>query len=1018
MEGMRDFFGENKEYFLLATLLVAFVLTSLVIGHIREKESGEVAAWYDYSWAYRKVITIQHEQVDADLTDFPVLINLDFDAELAANAQDNGDDIIFTDSSDNTLSHQIEVFDGSTGKLRAWVKADLTDSSDTTINLYYGNSDVGSQENVADVWSNGYVGVWLLNEGSGGTVTDYTGNGNDGTLTNMDPGTDWVEYNNGYALEFDKNNNEFVAFGDGSPITDSTTALSVSASFVADSNSLSSTFAFIGARSAWTTGNWQLYVENSAGTSNLPKLHLNAMDLTASPVRGTTTLNAGQWYLGYGVWNGATGEASIYLDDNLENVDGGWGGTLPESNLQVCMARRHNETSYDFDGKIERMLIVHDVRSTGWVTTEYNNNSSPGTFYELASQEQGDSTPPNNPTSFIAYNSDSQDQELSSGWNYHNQPYFEWSGASDPESGVEGYYLYFGTDDTADPEVTSGIINAGEAVQFQAETNLSVSPAISDRMEAGQTYYFILKTENNADINNISASQTYFTYSYDPTNPSSPEYINVSPTGCSTSNSFDFSWSKPADTGGSQLAKYQYKLGSTGSIIDIADPDSLEISAASYQEGDNVFYLRSVDGAGNSSNWQTAVYCSTGVAQVVDGPEIEAGPSSINVSWTSSKQTTSYVKVYQGNQYVSEQGHTGYSQSHEVDVVGLKPETSYRYKLVWTDNNGNLGESQWYETNTKKTPQVTDLKVETISPTKVLASWLTNYSSSTDIEYGVGSYNQSDSIDGNATSFSKTLNDLQAGKDYQLRVKMTTIDGTEYSSGATFSTPDLPAISNMSYQSVEDAPSATVKVSWQTNVKTSSALTVSPSSNRGKPKSVSDARLKTDHNLTIEGLADQTEYQLVASGRDEYGNQTTSSVASFKTAKDSRPPQISDIKLETSITGTGTDSKAQIVVSWQTDEPATSQVEYGQGVGGSTYQSRTTLDSSLGENHTVIISELDPARTYHLRPVSSDSAGNQAVGSDNVVITGQAQDSVLDIIITKLKDTFGFLANIRDLFGR
>ena len=40
----------------------------------------------------------------------------------------------------------------------------------------------------------GLVGYWAMEDGTGSTtVTDVTGNGNDGTLTNMDPATDWVE---------------------------------------------------------------------------------------------------------------------------------------------------------------------------------------------------------------------------------------------------------------------------------------------------------------------------------------------------------------------------------------------------------------------------------------------------------------------------------------------------------------------------------------------------------------------------------------------------------------------------------------------------------------------------------------------------------------------------------------------------------------------------------------------------------------------------------------------------------
>jgi hypothetical protein len=49
----------------------------------------------------------------------------------------------------------------------------------------------------------GLVGYWSMEDGSGSTATDFSGSGNDGTLTNMDPATDWVSGKRGTALDFD-----------------------------------------------------------------------------------------------------------------------------------------------------------------------------------------------------------------------------------------------------------------------------------------------------------------------------------------------------------------------------------------------------------------------------------------------------------------------------------------------------------------------------------------------------------------------------------------------------------------------------------------------------------------------------------------------------------------------------------------------------------------------------------------------------------------------------------------------
>jgi len=75
--------------------------------------------WWNSDWLYRKRITINHTNVDDDLTDFPVLVvNLD-DSDLAIHAQLDGDDIVFVNKSGVKLAHEIEYYDS--GDLVCWV---------------------------------------------------------------------------------------------------------------------------------------------------------------------------------------------------------------------------------------------------------------------------------------------------------------------------------------------------------------------------------------------------------------------------------------------------------------------------------------------------------------------------------------------------------------------------------------------------------------------------------------------------------------------------------------------------------------------------------------------------------------------------------------------------------------------------------------------------------------------------------------------------------------------------------
>jgi len=58
----------------------------------------------------------------------------------------------------------------------------------------------------------GVLGHWLIGEGGGVTVRDISGHGHHGTLTNMDPATDWVMGLQGPELDFDADN-DHVDFG-------------------------------------------------------------------------------------------------------------------------------------------------------------------------------------------------------------------------------------------------------------------------------------------------------------------------------------------------------------------------------------------------------------------------------------------------------------------------------------------------------------------------------------------------------------------------------------------------------------------------------------------------------------------------------------------------------------------------------------------------------------------------------------------------------------------------------------
>jgi len=94
-------------------------------------------------------------------------------------------------------------------------------------------------------------------------------------------------------------------------------------------------------------------------------------------------------------------------------------------------------------------------------------------------------------------------------------------------------------------------------------------------------------------------------------------------------------------------------------------------------------------------------------------------------------------------------------------------------------------------------------------------------------------------------------------------------------------------------------------------------------------------------------------------------------------AGDLTPPTISSISVS-SITN------SSAVITWATNEPADSQIEYGKTA---SYDSQTTLDSNLVTSHSMTLSGLSQGTIYHYRIKSKDAAGNLATTGDRTFTT-------------------------------
>jgi hypothetical protein len=118
------------------------------------------------------------------------------------------------------------------------------------------------------------------------------------------------------------------------------------------------------------------------------------------------------------------------------------------------------------------------------------------------------------------------------------------------------------------------------------------------------------------------------------------------------------------------------------------------------------------------------------------------------------------------------------------------------------------------------------------------------------------------------------------------------------------------------------------------------------------------------------GLADG-DYTFEVKAVDQAGNEGTAASLSFTCH--ARPPIIS----ETHVSEYPLYSCTNIY--WETDEPSTSQLEYGETAD---YGYSTLLDENLVTSHRLALRNLEENTSYHFRVRSKDSFSNEAISED------------------------------------
>ena len=273
-------------------------------------------------------------------------------------------------------------------------------------------------------------------------------------------------------------------------------------------------------------------------------------------------------------------------------------------------------------------------------------------------------------------------------------------------------------------------------------------------------------------------------------------------------------------------------------------------------------------------------------------------------------------------------------------------------------------------------PVITGVSAGSITTSSAVVRWTTNEVADTQVEYGpTTSYGKTTTLaSSRVTEHSQTLSGLTLKTTYNYRVKSRDAAGNLAVSGnftfTTAATADTtaPVISGVRASGIT---STSATVAWATNEAADTQVEYGKTAAYGQATAINTAKV-TAHSQRLSGLTAGTLYHCRVKSRDAAGNLAVSGDSTFTTsAPDSGAPLITEVK--------AAPADQSAIITWTTNEIATSQVEWGFSV---KYGQQSANTANATTSHWVRLTGLTEETDYHFRVRSTDTSGNAAVSQD------------------------------------
>jgi hypothetical protein len=367
--------------------------------------------WWNASWNNRRAVTFNNATSSLNLTNFPVLVELNENTTALHTAnidysktKDSGEDVRFVDYDGTELDYEIEKWD-ETATSTVWVEVPTVEGSTSTQHfyMYYNNTGASDNSTTTGVWDDNYLGVWHLDEAYDAAADDSTREENDGTHNDFYSSTSTVTTNISKGVDFDGVGDDITLADDPSLDLDADDDLTVT--FWVNFDTLDANPGDADIQSLvdkrHTNDYWFLW--QRGGASNYVFFQIGDGSNSAGVSFPDSYMTPGQWHYVSATLDqdSATG-MKLYYNGSLKNTANptSVGDCSNTSRVSIGAERWQDGVSRRWlNGQMSEVRIAKTSRSVDWIAAAYesvaslSSASTTDNYISFSAAETGDPSP-------------------------------------------------------------------------------------------------------------------------------------------------------------------------------------------------------------------------------------------------------------------------------------------------------------------------------------------------------------------------------------------------------------------------------------------------------------------------------------------------------------------------------------------------------------------------------------------------------------------------------------------------